>query len=160
MFRDIQIVIITNFVVVSSVGIKRVDCICMQRRLKSVCASSQFNQNLRCAHKETLNPWLAKIRRMNIPTRLYEYAGWSVYSSDARVFFFLFFLGGTLRLIFFFGGLFILFYFSCLFIYLLLFFVLFLRFRYASTVRSTSFSRSPFAWRFTRRRNLQTFAMV
>ena len=25
-FRDIQIVIITNFVVVSSVGIKRVDC--------------------------------------------------------------------------------------------------------------------------------------
>ena len=26
-FRDIQIVIITNFVVVSSVGIKRVDCI-------------------------------------------------------------------------------------------------------------------------------------
>ena len=27
MFRDIQIVIITNFVVVSNVGIKRVDCI-------------------------------------------------------------------------------------------------------------------------------------
>ena len=26
MFRDIQIVIITNFVVVSSVGIKRIDC--------------------------------------------------------------------------------------------------------------------------------------
>ena len=26
MFRDIQIVIITNFVVVSSVGIKRADC--------------------------------------------------------------------------------------------------------------------------------------
>ena len=27
MFRDIQIVIITNFAVVSNVGIKRVDCI-------------------------------------------------------------------------------------------------------------------------------------
>ena len=30
MFRDIQIVIITNFVVVSSVGIKRVDCTTIQ----------------------------------------------------------------------------------------------------------------------------------
>ena len=27
--RDIQIVIVTNFVTVSSVGIKRVDCICL-----------------------------------------------------------------------------------------------------------------------------------
>ena len=29
--RDIQIVIVTNFVVVSSVGIKRVDCIILMR---------------------------------------------------------------------------------------------------------------------------------
>ena len=37
MFRDSQIVIITNFVVVSSVGIKRVDCTYILPRNHTAC---------------------------------------------------------------------------------------------------------------------------
>ena len=50
---------------------------CAQRRLKPVCAFSQYDHNLRCPYEETLRPWLSKMRPLKILIRLRECAGWS-----------------------------------------------------------------------------------
>ena len=39
---------------------------CAQRRLKSTCASAQSDFSLRGPHKETLHPWLFRMRPVNI----------------------------------------------------------------------------------------------
>ena len=50
---------------------------CVQRRLRSACASAQSDQSLCCPHEETLHPWLIKMRPVKILIRLRECAGWS-----------------------------------------------------------------------------------
>ena len=45
---------------------------CAQRRLKSACASAKLDRNLRCPHKDTLHPWLSKLRQVKILIRLRE----------------------------------------------------------------------------------------
>ena len=39
---------------------------CAKRRLRSVCASIQSNQRLRCPHAKTLHPWLSKTGTVKI----------------------------------------------------------------------------------------------
>ena len=58
---------------------------CVRQRLKSVCASTQSDQSLRCPHEETLHPWLSKICPVKILIRLRECAGWSESSLGAHV---------------------------------------------------------------------------
>ena len=58
---------------------------CAQRRLSSACASTQFDQRLRCLYEETLHHWLSKMRPVKILIRLPECAGRSEYSLGAHV---------------------------------------------------------------------------
>ena len=48
---------------------------CAQRRLKSACAFAQ--SDLHRLHKETLHPWLSKMRTVMILIRLHKSAGCS-----------------------------------------------------------------------------------
>ena len=45
---------------------------CAPRRLKSACASEQFDQNLHCPYEETLHTWLSKMRPVKILIRLHN----------------------------------------------------------------------------------------
>ena len=49
--------------------------ICVQRRLKSICASAQSDQSLRCLHGKPLHPLLTKKRPLKILIGLRECAG-------------------------------------------------------------------------------------
>ena len=48
---------------------------CIQRRLKSDCASVQSDLSLRCPHEETLRLWRSNLRPRKILIRLRECAG-------------------------------------------------------------------------------------
>ena len=50
---------------------------CSQRKHKSACASSQYDQSHRYPHEEAVHPWLSKIRHVKILIRLRECAVWS-----------------------------------------------------------------------------------
>ena len=108
-FTDSQMVTITNFVVVSSVGIKRVVCTFGHVRptktklrlrmhytcanvfpdIKKVsisnCVSTQFDQGLRYPHEEILHYWLFKMHPVKIQIRLRICAGCSESSLGVRV---------------------------------------------------------------------------
>ena len=43
--------------------------------LKSACASMQSDLSLHCPHKETLHPWLSKMRQVKILIKQFDCAG-------------------------------------------------------------------------------------
>ena len=58
---------------------------CAQRWLKSACASTLFDQSLRCPHEETLHPWLSKMCPEQILISLDERPGWSESLQGAHI---------------------------------------------------------------------------
>ena len=58
---------------------------CVQRRLKSVCASMKSAQTLRSPHEATLHTWLSKMRPAKILISLRKCAGWSEFSLGPHV---------------------------------------------------------------------------
>ena len=59
---------------------------CDQRTLKSTCGSAQSDQQPCCPHKETLHPWLSKMRPVKILISLRKCcAGWSESLLGAQV---------------------------------------------------------------------------
>ena len=55
------------------------------QRLKPAYASAQSDRSLRCQHKETLHPWLSKMRPVKIQIRLCNCTVWSESSLGPHV---------------------------------------------------------------------------